>query len=107
MTDLSVILSAEHYDDGVLFQAPRPRDTSSRRASDVMDDAQHGKRASAEEVEAELEHGGGGAGAGGGAGRKRARGRPRVEPKDDTAADVSFASACSKRAPPQRCVPCL
>lgn len=86
MTDLSVILGPEHYDDGVSFPAQRPRDASSRcvhMSLSSPDELHRGRRAVTGE-------GGEGAGRGKGrGGRKRARGRPRVEPKDLTAADVS------------------
>lgn len=89
MTSLSVILRAEHHDDGAPFTAPRPRDTSpTRESTSTMTtpstspgDAQSQKRA-VPVVEEEEETGG----------KRRARGRPRVEPKDDTAADVSLRS---------------
>lgn len=87
MTDLSVILGPEHYDDGVSFPAQRPRDASSRSAHMSSPDEMHrGRRAVTGE-------GGEGTGRGKGGGRKRARGRPRVEPKDHTAADVSAPSS--------------
>ncbi|MBE3041257.1 hypothetical protein IMZ48_01455 [Candidatus Bathyarchaeota archaeon] len=90
MTSLSVILRAEHHDDGAPFTAPRPRDRSPTRATmttpsvSPADDAHHHKRAPAGQVDEADEQG-----------KRRARGRPRVEPKDDTAADVSSFGYCS------------
>lgn len=95
MTDLSVILGPEHYDDGVSYPAPRPRDASSRSADMSSPDELHREKRSG------TGEGGEGTGLGkGGGGRKRARGRPRVEPKDHTAADVSAPPSHNSQMPP-------
>ncbi|PKS11375.1 hypothetical protein jhhlp_003137 [Lomentospora prolificans] len=95
MTDLSVILSPQQYDDGGFIQARRPSSNMSLSSTQGSppyhggDDSlsqhhqyqqpQQQKRPSMGTIESQDQASA--------ESKKRARGRPRVEPKDDTAAD--------------------
>jgi hypothetical protein len=85
-TELS-ILSAEQYDDGVHFRPGGVRVNPHRKlpAGLVDDDAPQKKRAktkrpAVDDMDLDDE-----------SGKKRSRGRPRLDTKDETAADVSMA----------------